>query len=112
MLAIMVAEGPPTRSGARKSPRERTKANVAPASRPGMESGRMTRKKVARRSEERRGFNQRAGNVLERGIDGKENEGRIDVREHEDHSEGAIEKETDRFVGDVEILEKSVEHAV
>jgi hypothetical protein len=59
-----------------------------------------------------RGFNERAGNVLERGIDGKEYERRIDVREHEDHSEGAVEKETDGFVGDVEILEKTVEHAV
>src|SRR5713226_8094350 len=45
-LAIMVPEGPPTRSGARKSPRERTKAKVAPASRPGSERGRMTRRNV------------------------------------------------------------------
>src|SRR5207248_9439564 len=45
-LAIIVPEGPPTRSGARKSPSESTNANVAPASKPGMESGRMTRQKV------------------------------------------------------------------
>src|SRR6267143_3900131 len=46
-LAIMVPEAPPTRSGARKSPNERTKANVAPASRPGIERGRMTRRNVS-----------------------------------------------------------------
>src|SRR6266850_10524 len=45
-LAIMVPEGPPTRSGARKSPKERTKAKVAPASKPGSERGKMTRRKV------------------------------------------------------------------
>src|SRR2546425_1544646 len=45
-LAIMMPEGPPTRRGARKSPRDRTKANVAPASKPGMESGRITRRNV------------------------------------------------------------------
>src|SRR6267143_2672855 len=49
-LAIIVPEAPPTRSGARKSPSERTKAKVAPASNPEMERGRMTRRKVARRS--------------------------------------------------------------
>src|SRR5260370_34722947 len=43
-LAIIVPEAPPTRSGARKSPRERTKAKAAPASRPGMERGRVTRR--------------------------------------------------------------------
>jgi len=36
-LAIIVPEAPPTRSGARKSPSERTKAKVAPASNPGIE---------------------------------------------------------------------------
>src|SRR6266852_4201625 len=45
-LAIIVPDGPPTRSGARKSPRERTKANVAPASKPGSERGKMTRRNV------------------------------------------------------------------
>src|SRR5882724_2855220 len=45
-LAIIVPEAPPTRSGARKSPSERTKAKVAPASRPGIERGRMTRRNV------------------------------------------------------------------
>src|SRR5690349_4108221 len=45
-FAIMVPEGPPTRRGARKSPSDRTNANVAPASRPGIESGRMTRRNV------------------------------------------------------------------
>src|SRR5579864_6260610 len=50
MLAIIVAEGPPTRSGARKSPSERTNAKVAPASSPGIESGRTTRRNVVRRS--------------------------------------------------------------
>src|SRR6266446_5764563 len=45
-LAIIVPEAPPTRSGARKSPSDRAKAKVAPASRPGMERGKMTRKNV------------------------------------------------------------------
>src|SRR5215472_13832822 len=45
-LAIIVPEGPPTSRGARKSPNERTNANVAPASKPGIESGRITRQKV------------------------------------------------------------------
>src|SRR5437879_7229190 len=49
MLAIMVAEAPPTSNGARKSPSERTNASVAPASKPGIESGRITRRNVARR---------------------------------------------------------------
>src|SRR5690242_10366976 len=48
ILAIIVADEPPTSSGARKSPRESTNANVAPASSPGMESGRITRRKVVR----------------------------------------------------------------
>src|SRR5258708_3717052 len=50
MLAVIVAEGPPTSSGARKSPSDRTNAKVAPASSPGMERGRMMRRNVARRS--------------------------------------------------------------
>lgn len=50
--------------------------------------------------------------MLERGIDGKKNERCVDVREHEHDSEGAVEKEADRFVGDVQVLEKAVEHAV
>src|SRR5271168_1354045 len=45
-LAIMVPDAPPTSSGARKSPRESTKANVAPASSPGMDSGKIMRRNV------------------------------------------------------------------
>ena len=45
-LAIIVPEAPPTSNGARKSPSERTKANVAPASSPGVDKGRMTRRNV------------------------------------------------------------------
>jgi hypothetical protein len=46
MFEIMMPLGPPSKSGARKSPRLRTKAKVAPASTPGMERGKITRQKV------------------------------------------------------------------
>src|SRR6202023_2470874 len=58
-----------------------------------------------------RGFEERTGDVLEGGVNGKENKGRVDVREHEDDGKGAVEKEADGFVRDVEILEKTVQHA-
>ena len=100
MLAIMVPLGPPTSSGARKSPRDRTNAKVAPAINPGTESGRMTRRNVLTRAraEILRGFDERAGDVFERGVDRKKNKGRVDVREHQDDGEGAVEKEADRRV--------------
>src|ERR1035441_2310825 len=46
MFEIMIPLGPPSKSGARKSPRLRTKAKVAPAKTPGIESGKITRQKV------------------------------------------------------------------
>src|SRR5271155_3145137 len=42
IFEIMMPLGPPNRSGARKSPRLNTKANVAPATTPGIESGKIT----------------------------------------------------------------------
>ena len=57
------------------------------------------------------GFDQRTGNVFERGVDREENERSVDVREHEDHGEGAVEKEAERFAGDVEVLKEAVEDA-
>src|SRR5712672_2878041 len=50
--------------------------------------------------------------MLERSVDGKKDERRVDVREHEDNGKGAIEKEADWFVRDAQILEKAVEHAI
>src|ERR1700733_9971685 len=46
ILEIMIPLGPPTSSGARKSPSDKTNAKVAPASTPGIESGRITRQNV------------------------------------------------------------------
>src|SRR6266403_644227 len=50
--------------------------------------------------------------MLERGVDGKKNEWRVDVREHEDNGERTVQKEADRFAREVQILEKAVEHAI
>src|SRR3981081_1818303 len=46
MFEIMIPLGPPNSSGARKSPRLSTNANVAPASTPGIERGRTIFQKV------------------------------------------------------------------
>ena len=46
MFEIMMPLGPPSNSGARKSPRLSTKAKVAPATTPGIESGKITFQKV------------------------------------------------------------------
>jgi len=53
-----------------------------------------------------RGFNERAGNMFERSVDGKKNERRVDVSEHENYSEGAVEKSGDGAVSDVEYWRK------
>ena len=50
--------------------------------------------------------------MLEGGIDRKENERCVDVREHEDDGERAIQEEADGFVRDVQVLQKAVQHAV
>src|SRR6267154_179781 len=50
--------------------------------------------------------------MLERGVDGKKNEWRVDVREHENNGEGAVEKKADRFAREVQILEKAIEDAI
>ena len=59
-----------------------------------------------------RGFDERARDVFERRVDGKKNERRVNVRQHEDDGEWAVEKEADRVVREVQILQKAVEHAV
>jgi hypothetical protein len=50
--------------------------------------------------------------VFERSVQRKEDKRRVDVGEHEDDGEGAVEKEADGLFGDVKILEKTVENAV
>src|SRR6267142_5081440 len=50
--------------------------------------------------------------MLERSVDGKKDERRVDVREHENNGEGTVEKKADRFARDVQILKKAVEHAI
>src|SRR6267154_4138150 len=50
--------------------------------------------------------------MLKRGVYGKKNEWRVDVREHENNGEWAIEKKVDRFAREVQILEQAVEHAI
>src|SRR6267142_3489551 len=50
--------------------------------------------------------------MLERSVDGKKDERRVDVREHENNGEGTVEKKADRFAREVQILEKAVEHAI
>src|SRR5579862_7155775 len=46
MFEIMMPLGPPSNSGARKSPKLNTKAKVAPATTPGIDSGKITFQKV------------------------------------------------------------------
>jgi hypothetical protein len=55
-----------------------------------------------------RGFDERAGNVFERGVDRQKNEWRVDVREHEDDCEGAVEQKGDGLVGEMQILEEAI----
>src|SRR5882757_7033846 len=50
--------------------------------------------------------------MLKRGVYGKKNKWRVDVREHEDNGKGTVEKKADRFARDVQILEKAVEHSI
>jgi hypothetical protein len=50
--------------------------------------------------------------MFERGVQREENEGRVNVGEHEDDGEGAVEEEADGLAGDVEVLKKTVEDAV
>jgi len=59
-----------------------------------------------------RGFEERARDVLKRSIDGKKDERGVDVGEHEDDGERAIEKGGEWFVGDVEKLQRAVEDTV
>jgi len=59
-----------------------------------------------------RGFDERTRDVLERSVDGKKDKGRVDVREHEDDGERAVEQSGQRLVCDVEILQEAVQHTV
>jgi hypothetical protein len=59
-----------------------------------------------------RGFEERARDVFERSVDRKKNERRVNVREHKNHGEGAVEKSGNGLVSDVEILKRAVEDAV
>ena len=114
MFEIMMPLGPPSSSGARKSPRLRTKAKVAPASTPGMESGKITLQKVCsgRCAQIVRGFHQIPRNVLERRIDRQKCERRVDVGERQHHGKRAIEQKLQRMLREVHILQQRVQHAV
>src|SRR6202034_69968 len=46
------------------------------------------------------------------GVDRQENEGRVNVCEHHDDGEGAVQQKADRLVREVPILQEGVEHAV
>src|SRR4029077_11672355 len=59
-----------------------------------------------------RSFDERARDVFERVVDGEEDEGCVNVREHENDGKRTVEEVADRFVSDAEILEKTVEGAV
>ena len=58
------------------------------------------------------GFDEIAWDVFEGGVEGKEDEGRVDVSEHEDDGEGTVEEKADGFPGDVKVLEEAVEDAL
>jgi len=57
------------------------------------------------------GFDERARDVLEGGVNGEKDKGRVDVSEHEDDGEWAVEEERDGFVSEMKILEEAVENA-
>ena len=59
-----------------------------------------------------RRFDHWARNVFERSVDRQENERRVDVSQHYDDGERAVEQSADGLVRDVEIFQKSVEDAV
>ena len=46
-------------------------------------------------------FDEIARNMFEGSVERKKDEGRIDVREHENYGEGAVEEKADGFVSDV-----------
>src|SRR5882762_3987723 len=50
--------------------------------------------------------------MFKRRVDGKKDERRVDVREHENNGEGTVQKKADRFARDVKILEQAVQHSV
>jgi len=56
-------------------------------------------------------FNQRARDVLECRVDGQKNERRIDVREHQHDGKRAVEKEANRLMGEMQVLQEAVEDA-
>src|SRR5882762_627646 len=58
-----------------------------------------------------RGFDKRAGDVFECRIDGKKNERGVDVREHENDGERAVEKERNGLMGEMQVLQEAIENA-
>jgi len=74
--------------------------DVAPASKPGRERGKMTRRKVARELAPRswEASTRFRGDVFKRGIEREKNEGRVNVREHQDDQRtGCKEKKLTGF---------------
>src|SRR5260370_28722591 len=84
---------------------------------PGEQAGNRKRKDDAQKCLSRsggkvmRGFDQRARYVLEGRVDGQKNERRVDVRQHENDGERAIEKERDGLVCEMQVLQKAIEDA-
>src|SRR6266403_259856 len=58
-----------------------------------------------------RGFDKRTRDVFECRVDGQKNERRVDVREHENDSEWAVEKERDGRMREMQVLQEAIEDA-
>ncbi len=110
MLAIMMLEGPPT-SMRREKIAEREDEGEGGA---GKQAGERERKNDAEKrgaragAEIMRGFDEIARDVFERGVERKEDERRVNVREHENDGEGAVEEKANWLFGDVKVLEEAV----
>ena len=109
--------------GARRAADEEWREKIAERedeseSRSGEQAGHRERKNYAEKSvalagaKVLRGFDERARDVLERGVNRKKDEWRVDVGEHQDDGEGAVEEKADGLVREMQILEEAVEHAV
>ena len=82
------------------------------------EPGKRERKNYAEKSRAWRGseilrrFEKWARNVFERGVNRQEDKRSVDMGEHQDYCEGAVEKGGYRFTRDVEVLQEAVEDAI
>src|SRR5271157_545294 len=56
-----------------------------------------------------RGFDERAWDVFEGGVNRKEDERRVNVGEHEDNGERTVQQKADGLVSDMRVLEEAVE---